>query len=1072
MISRAVIPAVFFSLVPFSLACAGAVADCTDPAARVIATAGSVHRRVSLEGPWLSVVPEDRLCPGSQVRTGGESTALLRLPDSTLIRLDQHSTLTFPPPDMKGRRIVDTLKGAFSFFTRTRRGLDVRTPFVNAGVDGTEFIVAVGDDSASVLLLDGSLRVVSGGEALPLSAGESVTARSGAPRLIATRAVSADSVQWILHHPPVFAPGDAGTQGWRNDVGRLLSLGRVREAESMLERVPDDSTERGDALSVRSVIALASGRREDAVRLADESRRLAPRSAAPLIALSYLAQSRFRLDEARGILQEAESIDPGNLLVHLRLGELSLAGGNLRAARRHLARALTIDPTNEAVTLQLGFVEAGEGEYRRALQIFEGVISRDPFSPRARLGRGVALVRLGRLAEAREELEHASAIDPGDATIRTQLARILDALGERTTALNELDRAERIDPLDPTPSHLRAGILVSRMQPVRGLQENDRSISLNGNRAVYRSSILLDEDLSIRQSGSAHLFQSIGSPLLALQTGYRSVLDDPSGHAPHRFLADAYRFIPRHEVARVSEQLQSQLFQPHAAIPSSPLLAESSIGLMEGIVPTVGMNEFGDTLPLHRLAFLASGLYGSRGTVGDQITQSGRIERFSYALSQFHAETDGFRPNAWQALSLFSTLLQYAPTPHDSVLTEFRHVRRKRGDTESRFDPSDYSTTRSERRNTRLYRVAARHSFSPGNLVGMVATMSSADDSLNDAVSIPGGGVMPLLLEASERGGGAEVTHHFRDRRASVISGGGFFSLKRHEDVMGIPLDERILHANLYSYLTLPISPGIETILGLSGDLRSSRGHDRSMLNPKVGVVFDPVETVRLRAALFRTFKRTLLNDQTLEPTQVAGFNQLYDDPEGSSSWRYGAGADVRLTPFVRAGAQWSGRDLDAAVTQDASSAPSTYRWRERETTGYLTLTFRPWHALTLEYRREELTRESMSARITSVTTREIPLTIALFPGGGVELKGILRNITQSGRAEDLLPPSDLTYTDWRRSGALLDASVRWRWWKGGELLIQGKNILDRRLSFQETDPASPRMTNGRYLTATLTISF
>jgi hypothetical protein len=33
-----------------------------------------------------------------------------------------------------------------------------------------------------------------------------------------------------------------------------------------------------------------------------------------------------------------------------------------------------------------------------------------------------------------------------------------------------------------------------------------------------------------------------------------------------------------------------------------------------------------------------------------------------------------------------------------------------------------------------------------------------------------------------------------------------------------------------------------------------------------------------LRAAAFRVLKRTLITDQTLEPTQVAGFNQFFDD--------------------------------------------------------------------------------------------------------------------------------------------------------------------------------------------------
>ena len=52
-----------------------------------------------------------------------------------------------------------------------------------------------------------------------------------------------------------------------------------------------------------------------------------------------------------------------------------------------------------------------------------------------------------------------------------------------------------------------------------------------------------------------------------------------------------------------------------------------------------------------------------------------------------------------------------------------------------------------------------------------------------------------------------------------------------------------------------------------------------------------------LRAAAFRTFKRTLLTDQTLEPTQVAGFNQFYDDQESTDAWVYGAAVDQKFRP-------------------------------------------------------------------------------------------------------------------------------------------------------------------------------
>ena len=65
-----------------------------------------------------------------------------------------------------------------------------------------------------------------------------------------------------------------------------------------------------------------------------------------------------------------------------------------------------------------------------------------------------------------------------------------------------------------------------------------------------------------------------------------------------------------------------------------------------------------------------------------------------------------------------------------------------------------------------------------------------------------------------------------------------------------------------------------------------------------------------IRAAAFRTLKRTLLTDQTLEPTQVAGFNQFFDDPDGTEAWRYGVGWDQKFSGNIFGGVEYAIRDL------------------------------------------------------------------------------------------------------------------------------------------------------------------
>ena len=83
-----------------------------------------------------------------------------------------------------------------------------------------------------------------------------------------------------------------------------------------------------------------------------------------------------------------------------------------------------------------------------------------------------------------------------------------------------------------------------------------------------------------------------------------------------------------------------------------------------------------------------------------------------------------------------------------------------------------------------------------------------------------------------------------------------------------------------------------------------------NQFNPKFGLVWNPFPSTTVRAAVFRVLKRTLITDQTLEPTQVAGFNQFFDDINATKSWRYGVAIDQKFSLNVYGGVEFSKRDL------------------------------------------------------------------------------------------------------------------------------------------------------------------
>ena len=102
---------------------------------------------------------------------------------------------------------------------------------------------------------------------------------------------------------------------------------------------------------------------------------------------------------------------------------------------------------------------------------------------------------------------------------------------------------------------------------------------------MYRSRLLLDSDLAARSASLGRIYADLGFQNLALVEGWNSVNTDPGNYSAHRLLADSYAALPRHEIARVSELLQSQMLQPLNTTPIQPRLGESNLFLISSQGP-------------------------------------------------------------------------------------------------------------------------------------------------------------------------------------------------------------------------------------------------------------------------------------------------------------------------------------------------------------------------------------------------------------------------------------------------------------------------------------------------------
>ncbi|HQW54269.1 MAG TPA: FecR family protein, partial [Acinetobacter sp.] len=133
-----------------------AATTCKLEVARIVSIQGIIELRRAQQTIWQSVSLNTTLCAGDMIRARSQSRAALRLNNESMLRLDQKTSVTFPElQEEKSTSLLDLFEGAIHIITRTPRPFKVRTPFVNASVEGTEFFVGLNGDTAKVVVYEG-----------------------------------------------------------------------------------------------------------------------------------------------------------------------------------------------------------------------------------------------------------------------------------------------------------------------------------------------------------------------------------------------------------------------------------------------------------------------------------------------------------------------------------------------------------------------------------------------------------------------------------------------------------------------------------------------------------------------------------------------------------------------------------------------------------------------------------------------------------------------------------------------------------------------------------------------------
>ncbi len=878
-----------------------------------------------------------------------------------------------------------------------------------------------------------------------------------------------------------------------------LQVGSTDAAQEDLEAALRLEPEQGDALALMSIIATVNNEGSQAMELARQAVEVSGdwtcacgvgtnlHAAAAQLALSYAEQARFQLPEALKAARHATQVAPESPLAWSRLAQLELMFHNLDASNEAARRAVEIAPEQPQSQTTLGFTRLIRLDLDGARQAFEQAIALDQADPLPRLGLGLVQIRQGDLEDGRRQLETAANLDPGNALIRSYLGKAYYEEKRNQRAATQFALAKQFDDLDPTAWFYDAILKQSENRPIEALKEIATSIELNDNRAVYRSRLLLDQDEAARGTSLARIYQELGFDRQARNEAYKSLQSSPQNHSAHRLLSDSYFGEPRYETVRLSELLLSQLLQPLNTSPIQPQLAASRLGILDGAGPSAsGFSEYTPLFTRNGLDFQLNAIKGSNASVGDDLILSGLKDRISFSLSQFHYKTDGWRENNDLRQDIQNAFLQAALSSSTSVQFEYRHQKAKYGDLAFAFEPDYFNPYERNELERSIGRIGLQHQFSPNSRLLASAIYQDMQQSNQWEVSsqAPFGTVVESDITASDsisRTLELQTIHRLFDH--TFTFGGGNYDEDYTEDwqhlititpplPMPLPqtppthdlINPQFKNVYLYSVLTLPSR--LSMTLGVTYEDFKNYVIEADQVNPKFGLTWDASKNLSFRIAYLESLARPEHLEQSIEQTQVAGFNQRFDDVGASEIKHTGFGMDAKLGNDLTAGAEFNRRSLRVPATL-AGGAGVVYEDRdEKRSNAYLYWTATQRLAMRISFEKEELERP---APLEVLTTQRTPVGFSYHWPWGLFLTAegtyINQEITRSG------------VTD-RDSFWNLDGVLGYRFPKRyGKVELIVKNMLDEEfnyydLSFHTGEPLMPQFQPGRQIFARFTLNF
>ncbi len=893
---------------------------------------GDVEVSLAGSGPWVPAKLNQTLRPGDRVRTGERSRADIYLAGGMVIQKSEFSEIEIPPTGN-----VVFRRGIFKIFDRERdHRLELRMPTATAAIRGTDFLVRVGDDGTSeIIVLDGSVALKNAHGEVLLANNERGLAEPGQPpRKSAVIEAVNDLIQWNLYYPAVvdvdtlgftaaeqqalapsldeYRAGDlvraSDAYDWKRAnlsdaetiyrAELLLSLGQVDEAKKRLDTAP--SLPAASAL-LKLIKAVKFERTTDTHPNA---------TAAEWLAESYYQQSLANLPAARLAARRAADLAPGFGFAWERVAELEFCFGRSHEALIALDKSLELSPRNAQALALKGFLLAAQNNIRDATRWFDRAIATDGALGNAWLGRGLCRIHTGRRSEGLRDLLMAAALEPQRSLLRSYLAKGFSDAGENVLADKEIRLALQLDPGDPTGWLYSALIEQQQNQVNPAITDMEKSESLNDNRQIFRSKMLLDQDNAVRSVNLATMYDDADMYDVGVREAARAVTYDYDNASAHLFLSDSYNalrdptgFNLRYDTAWFNELLLANLLAPVGA---------------DRLSQTLSYQEYSKLFESDGPGFADEISWRSDGELNEMAGQYGTYKNTSWAADLDYQHNNGVRANNQLDDTSGDVTVKQQLTPSDTVLGIAQFENYHSGDNFQYYNFYTAYRTNYEygEHQDPTFVGGYQHEWSPGNrtlvLGGRLEDEQHFSQSQAPQLAVylnPSGTIADVFNQPFDVALQDELliyTAEFcqivqQDRYTLIVGGrwqGGQFtysdSLTPNPpspplfDPASGSFSAPFQRLDGYGYLTVKPVDKLWLTGGFAYDAMTypanfrnvpdSGGTDeRQLPEPKAAIVWSPLKQVTLRGVYARSLGGVSLDDSyRLEPTELAGFVQTF----------------------------------------------------------------------------------------------------------------------------------------------------------------------------------------------------